>query len=37
VVEPGHDLVPVVGLLDRDVRHEACGGRAVPVLLAGSM
>jgi hypothetical protein len=34
VIEPGHDLTVLVGLLDRDVRHEACGGRAVPVLLA---
>ena len=33
VVEPGHDLAVVVGLLDGDVRHEPVGGGAVPVLL----
>ena len=35
VVEPGHDLPLVVGFLDGDVGHEAAGGGAVPVLLAG--
>ena len=35
VVEPGDDLAVLVGLLDGDVGHEAVGGGAVPVLLAG--
>src|SRR3954454_19067678 len=35
VVEPGHDLTVLVGLLDGDVRHEPVGRGAVPVLLAG--
>src|SRR3954451_23151444 len=35
VVEPGHDLSVLVRFLDGDVRHEAAGGRAVPVLLTG--
>src|SRR5919202_4198176 len=35
VLQPGHDLSVGVGFLDGDVGHEAVGGRAVPVLLAG--
>ena len=35
VFAPGDGAARVVGLLDRDVGHEAVGGGAVPVVLAG--
>src|SRR6478752_2660374 len=34
VIQPRHDLAVLVGLLYRDMRHEAVDGRPVPVLLA---
>jgi len=34
VVEPGHDLTVLIGVLHGDVSHVAVGRRAMPVLVA---